>query len=68
MSKCRILVVDDDPLILAALELMPRTGTSRDRRFNGQFKIAHIDNAVVELAHLSNASTASLPGGIVLLT
>jgi len=39
-----------------------------NRRFNGQFKIAHIDNAVVELAHLSNASTASLPGGIVLLT
>jgi transmembrane sensor len=39
-----------------------------NRRFNGQFKIAHIDNAVAELAHLSNASTAALPGGIVLLT
>jgi transmembrane sensor len=38
------------------------------RRFNGQFKIAHIDNAVAELTHLSNASTSILPGGIVLLT
>jgi transmembrane sensor len=38
------------------------------RRFNGQFKIAHIDNAVAELAYLSNASATSLPGGIVLLT
>lgn len=38
------------------------------RRFNGQFKIAHIDNAVTELAHLSSATATSLPGGIILLT